>query len=67
VLGGIQKLLNSATKTLLYECKVTGYVHEPQVTTVPTPVLSEPIAGLFGTMLKGEKDHKLLEAVRQKK
>ena len=53
VLGGIQKLLNTATKTLLYQFQVTGTVKQPKVTAVPTPVLTEGVAKLFGSMVRG--------------
>jgi hypothetical protein len=55
VLGGLQAMINAASKTLLYEFKVTGVVGTPKVETVPTPVLTEGVAKVFGAMLKGEK------------
>jgi hypothetical protein len=53
VLGGIQKMLNTATRTLLYQFHVTGRIGEPKVTAVPAPVLTEGVAKLFGSMLRG--------------
>jgi hypothetical protein len=55
VLGGVQKLINTATKTLLYEFHVTGRVGEPKVTAVPAPVLRVGVAKLFGAMVKGDR------------
>jgi hypothetical protein len=55
VLGGLQAMINSASKTLLYEFHVTGVAKQPKVETVPAPVLTEGVAKLFGAMLKGEK------------
>jgi hypothetical protein len=55
VLGGLQAMINTASKTLLYEFHVTGMCREPKFETVPTPVLTEGVAKVFGAMLKGEK------------
>jgi hypothetical protein len=55
VLGGLQKMINTATTTLLYEFHVTGTTREPKIETIPTPVLTEGVAKIFGSMLKGEK------------
>jgi hypothetical protein len=55
VLGGLQKMVNTATKTLLYEFHVTGLIGAPKIDTVPTPVLTEGVAKIFGKMLRGEK------------
>jgi hypothetical protein len=67
IVGGIQKVLNSATKTLLYEFRVGGTVGKPQITTVPAPVLSDATAKLFGKMIAPPKDEQLIDAVREKK
>jgi hypothetical protein len=55
VLGALQAMVNGASKTLLYEFKITGTTKEPKVETVPAPVLTEGVAKLFGAMIKGEK------------
>jgi hypothetical protein len=55
VFGGLQKMVNTATKTLLYEFHVTGTTGQPKIETVPAPVLTEGMAKLFGAMLKGER------------
>src|SRR5207237_2241961 len=67
IAGGVQKLLNSATRKLLYEFRVSGTVAQPQITTVPAPILSESAAGLFGKMLNSARDDHLLDAIREKK
>jgi hypothetical protein len=67
VLGGVQKLINTATKTLLYEFHVTGRVGEPKVTPVPVPVLTEGVAKLFGSMVRGERVGEPMEAVEGRK
>jgi len=54
VAGGLQKIINTASQTLLYEFKVTGKASKPKIETVPAPVVSEGVARLFGSMLKGE-------------
>ena len=52
VAGGIQKIINTATRKLLYEFRITGDVAKPDVKTVPTPILTDHAAGVFGSMLK---------------
>lgn len=54
LLGGLQTMLNAASKTLLYEFKITGTLKERKMETVPAPVLTEGLAQLFNAMLKGE-------------
>jgi hypothetical protein len=66
VLGGLQKMLNTATKTLLYQFRVTGSVGRPQVTAVPAPVLTEGVAKLFGAMVKGDRIAEPLEGEERK-
>ena len=63
VFGAVQGIVNAATRTLLYEFRVTGTASERKVVTVPVPVLTEPVAVLFGRMLRGD-DKRLLETVR---
>jgi hypothetical protein len=55
VLGGVQTLLNAASKTLLYEFRVVGTTKHPTVFTVPTPVLTDSVAALFNAMVKGQR------------
>jgi hypothetical protein len=62
VLGGVQVVLNAASRTLLYEFRVYGTCKQPRVVTVPTPMLTDGVAGLFNAMAKGER---LQEAVEQ--
>jgi hypothetical protein len=62
--GGVQKLVNTATSQLLYAFHVTGKTGDPQVQAVPTPILTETAAALFGKMFNGEKD--LLDAMHEK-
>lgn len=64
VVGGVQRLLNTATSTLLYEFRVSGTMKEPKVDTVPAPVLTEPAALLFGRMLDDQHKRPLIDAVR---
>jgi hypothetical protein len=52
IAGAVQKLLNTATGTLLYEFRVSGNVSEKvNIETVPTPVLTDAAALVFGKML----------------
>ena len=62
--GAIQKLLNAATGTLLYEFRVSGDLKKVQIVTVPTPVLTDTAAFVFEKMLappkKGQRPIELL-------
>lgn len=49
--GGIQKLLNGATGTLLYQFKIGGSLDKAEVTAVPAPALTHTAAFVFGKML----------------
>jgi hypothetical protein len=64
VVGGVQRILNAATSTLLYQFRVTGTMGDPNVQTVPAPVLTEPAALLLGRMLQEKPQQKLIESVR---
>jgi hypothetical protein len=64
VVGGVQRLVNTATSTLLYEFRVSGTLKQPKVDTVPTPVLTEPAALLFGRMLDEKQKRPLIDALR---
>jgi hypothetical protein len=64
VAGGLQRLVNTATSTLLYEFRVSGTLKQPKVETVPAPVLTEPAAMLFGKMLDERRKQPLLDAIR---
>jgi hypothetical protein len=62
LVGGIQKLLNTATGKVLYQFKITGTADEPALTTEPVPLLSEKGLKLFVYMLKG--GDRLLEQLK---
>jgi hypothetical protein len=64
VVGGVQRLLNTATSTLLYEFRVSGTLKQPKVETVPTPVLTDPAALLFGQMVDERQKRPLIDALR---
>ena len=55
VAGGVQRMMNAVTGTLLYQFRIEGSVKEPQVSAVPVPVLSDPDAEVFGWMLQERK------------
>jgi hypothetical protein len=65
VAGAIQKLLNGASRALLYEFRIGGKVSRPEVMTVPAPVLTDSVAALFGQMMAPPKDRRLIDEVRQ--
>ena len=54
-------MLNVATRGLLYEFRVGGKVADPQIKAVPTPVLSEARALIFGRMLRETEESPRLE------
>ena len=64
VAGAIQRTLNAATRGLLYEFHVGGDLKKPQIKTVPSPVLNEARAILFGQMLGKPKDKRLIDSLK---
>ena len=64
VAGAAQAVVNTATRGLLYEFRVTGTSGTPHVAAVPVPVVADSAAILFGGMARGQKDRRLLDAVR---
>ena len=64
VAGAIQRTLNAATRGLLYEFRVRGDVKKPEIKTVPSPVLNEARAILFGQMLGKPKDKRLIDSLK---
>jgi hypothetical protein len=64
IVGGVQKVLNAATSSLLYQFRVTGELPHPKIETIPAPVLTDPAALLFGRMLDEQHKRRLIESVR---
>jgi hypothetical protein len=56
VAGAMQKALNTATSTLLYEFRVDGALAKPRLSAVPAPALTEAAAYVFEGMLRREGD-----------
>ena len=67
IVGAIQGILNAATGALLYEFRVKGTVSDPDVKTVPAPVLADSAAALFGQMLDPGKDRKWAASAKRRK
>jgi hypothetical protein len=66
VAGVLQKMLNKATGTLLYEFRVGGTVKKAEVVAVPTPVLTDAAAFVFGKMMSPPaKDQRPLDLIRR--
>src|SRR5262249_30211721 len=62
IAGAVQKLLNTATGTLLYEFRVSGNLHEKAIIdTVPAPVLTDTAATVFGRMLNPQHGQRPLD------
>lgn len=66
IVGAVQRVVNTAASTLLYEFRVTGTAGRREIKPVPVPILTEPAALLFGRMLRGDKDRRLLETVKER-
>jgi len=64
VLGAVQQLFNTAQGVLLYQFKVTGTTSKPVVNLVPAPALTQPLALLFGQMLRQDQNGNLLNDVK---
>ena len=67
LLGGIQKLLNTASGKLLYHFKIEGTTSRPKVTPEPVPLLTDDALKLFAQMLGAKKEDRLLEQIKTKK
>jgi hypothetical protein len=65
VAGAIQKILNSATGTLLYQFRIAGDTKKVEILTVPTPVLTDTAAFVFGKMMAPKKDQRPLDWFRR--
>ncbi len=63
--GGVQQLLNAAQGTLLFQYKVTGSVGHPEEAMIPVPVVTEPVAYLFGQMARQDTKADLLGEVKK--
>ncbi len=66
IAGGVQKMLNTATGSLLYAFRVTGTLKDVKVAAVPAPVLTDTAATVFGHMLKPMKDERPLDWLKLK-
>jgi hypothetical protein len=64
IVGAIQRMLNTATRGLLYQFHVVGDVKKPQVNVVPAPVLNEAKVLIFGNMLGKSKDKRLIDTLK---
>jgi hypothetical protein len=51
VVGGVQKILTATTGQLIYRFHVTGTMSQPQLHTVPAPILTVNAAKLFDSMV----------------
>ena len=66
IAGGLQKLINSATGTFLYQFRAVGNVHgKVDIRAVPTPVLTDTTALVFGRMLTAAKGSRPLDLFRR--
>jgi hypothetical protein len=63
--GGIQKILNGATRVMLYEFRVEGRLPHPELQTVPAPILHDGAAKLFGSMIAPKKGERLIDTVKR--
>jgi hypothetical protein len=64
VLGAVQQLLNTVQGALLYQFRVTGTVDHPIKSLIPAPIISDPMALLFGQMLGQDQNGQLLRDVK---
>lgn len=64
VLGAVQQLLNTVQGVLLYQFRVTGTVDHPVKSLIPAPIISDPMALLFGQMLRQDPNGQLLRDVK---
>ena len=65
VVGGVQQVLNVAQRALVSEFKITGTFGNPQEEVIPVPIVTQPVAFLFGKMAGEEKNSDLLGEVER--
>ena len=53
LMGGVQKILDTATGKLLYQFRITGTTAKPEVNPQAVPIVTEDGAKLLKEMLKG--------------
>jgi hypothetical protein len=66
VAGNVQKMLNTATGSLLYAFRVTGTLKDVRVAAVPAPFLTDKTALVFGRMIKPLKGERPLDWLKLK-
>ncbi|HSU66286.1 MAG TPA: hypothetical protein VLJ39_05425, partial [Tepidisphaeraceae bacterium] len=64
ILGTIQQLFNTVQGVLLYQFRVTGTITHPIKDVIPAPVITDPLALLFGQMLQPDRNGQLLNDVK---
>lgn len=64
ILGAVQQLLNTVQGALFYQFRVTGTLEHPVKTLIPAPLLTDPMATLFGQMMREDRNGQLLNDVR---
>lgn len=68
IAGAVQKLLNTATGTLVYQFRVTGNVHgRMEIVPIPAPILTDAAATVFGRMVSPKKPAHPLELFENSK
>jgi len=65
VVGGVQQVLNAAQGALVSQFKITGTFGNPQEEVIPVPVVTQPVAFLFGQMARQDKSPDLLGEVKR--
>ncbi|HZK79651.1 MAG TPA: hypothetical protein VFC46_01255, partial [Humisphaera sp.] len=65
IAAAIQQVFNGAQHLLLYDVHVTGPATHPTVAApTPVPIITAPIAAIFGQLIGGSKDSKLIDQLR---
>jgi hypothetical protein len=62
--GAIQQIFNGAQHALLWDIHICGRTDAPNVEFTPAPVITAPLAALFGQMMRPEKSQHLIEPVK---
>lgn len=64
LMGAIQLMFNGAQRTLLWDIRVTGTAKAPKVTPTPVPVITAPLAAIFGQVMQGQAGGQLEQQLR---
>jgi hypothetical protein len=67
IAGAIQQLFAGAQRTLLWDIHIVGTTTAPKVEQSIAPAITQPVAKVFGQLIRGGKDNELIDQLRPQK